>query len=136
MSVQLDTVRAMNDTRRNLGDRGEHEALEVYLRRGYRLVARNWRCRIGELDLVLRRDDLLVFCEVKTRRGPSFGSGWEAVTPRKQAKIRAVAQAFLMHAGATDPTIRFDVASVEVGDRGGGPGRSGRVEVELFEDAF
>jgi putative endonuclease len=126
----------MQDRRRTLGERGEDLALQEYLRRGYRLVARNWRCRIGELDLVLGGIDGLVICEVKTRRGASFGPGWEAVTLKKQAKIRAVAQAFLITSGVPEGAVRFDVASIAIAAGATGPGRSGRVEVELFEDAF
>lgn len=110
------------------GRSGEDAALDTYLHRGYRLVSRNWRCRIGELDLVLMRGDTLVFCEVKTRRGPAFGGGYEAVTGRKRAKVRAVAEAFLQASGARPGGIRFDVASVALGPRG--------AQVELFEDAF
>ena len=107
---------------------GEDAALDVYRRRGYRLIARNWRCRVGELDLVLARDDLLVFCEVKTRRGSAFGAGYEAVTARKCAKLRAVAEAFLLARGARPSALRFDVASVSLA--------AGGAEVELFQDAF
>ncbi len=110
------------------GRAGEDAALAAYRRRGYRVVARNWRCRLGELDLVIARGDLLVFCEVKTRRGSSFGGGYEAVTARKRAKLRALAEAFLLASGARSGAIRFDVASVSLGPRG--------AEVELFQDAF
>jgi putative endonuclease len=110
------------------GRSGEDAALDTYLHRGYRLVSRNWRCRIGELDLVLARGDTLVFCEVKTRRGSAFGGGYEAVTGRKRAKVRAVAEAFLQVSAARPGGIRFDVASVALGPRG--------AQVELFEDAF
>ena len=71
------------DPRRERGGTGEDAALAVYVRRGYRLVARNWRCKLGELDLVLVRGDTLVFCEVKARRGSAIdrarsGSTWRA----------------------------------------------------------
>lgn len=122
----------MRDVRQRLGAHGEEAALRRYLERGYRLVARNWRCRVGELDLVLARGSTLVFCEVKTRRGSAFGGGWEAVTARKQAKLRAVAQSFLIATRLQPQAVRFDVASVAVG--GGGLGDS--AQVELFEDAF
>jgi putative endonuclease len=92
------------------------------------VVARNWRCRLGELDLVLERRGVLVFCEVKSRRESAFGSGFEAVTRRKQAKLRAVAEVFLQAAGSRPQAIRFDVASVAV--------RGARSAIELFEDAF
>jgi putative endonuclease len=116
------------DPRRERGGTGEDAALAFYVGRGYRLVARNWRCGLGELDLVLVKGDTLVFCEVKTRRGASFGGGFEAVTWRKQAKVRALAEAFLQESRARAGAIRFDVASVALGPRG--------PQIELFEDAF
>jgi putative endonuclease len=111
-----------------IGPRGEDAAADGYRRRGYRIVARNWRCRIGELDLVVERRGVLVFCEVKSRRGRAFGVGYEAVTWRKQAKLRSLAEAFLQATGSRPREIRFDVASVAV--------RGERSAVELFEDAF
>ena len=111
-----------------IGARGEEAAADGYRRRGYRIVARNWRCRVGELDLVAERRGVLVFCEVKSRHGPGFGGGYEAVTRRKQAKLRSLAEAFLQAAGSRPQAIRFDVASVAFDH--------GRPTVELFEDAF
>jgi putative endonuclease len=111
-----------------IGPRGEDAAAGAYRRRGYRIVARNWRCRIGELDLVVERRGVLVFCEVKSRRGRAFGVGYEAVTWRKQAKLRSLAVAFLQATGSRPLMVRFDVASVDV--------RGERSAVELFEDAF
>ncbi len=120
----------MEDVRQTLGSAGEDAAWRLYERRGYRLVARNWRCRIGELDLVVTRGDILVFCEVKSRRGSGFGGGWEAVTARKRMKVRSLAEVFVQATGARPIAIRFDVASVMVR---AGPGSA---QVELFEDAF
>jgi putative endonuclease len=111
-----------------IGALGEDAAADTYRRRGYRIVARNWRCRLGEIDLVVERDGVLVFCEVKSRRGAMLGGGYEAVTWRKQAKLRALVEAFLQTHGSGPQVIRFDVASVTV--RGEHP------TVELFEDAF
>jgi putative endonuclease len=111
-----------------IGARGEDAAADAYRRRGFRIVARNWRCRIGELDLVAERRGVLVFCEVKSRRGDAFGVGYEAVTWRKQAKLRSLAEAFLQATGSRPQAIRFDVASVAV--------RGERSAVEVFEDAF
>lgn len=71
---------------------------------------------------------MLVFCEVKSRRGRAFGVGYEAVTWRKQAKLRSLAEAFLQATGSRPLEVRFDVASVAV--------RGERSVVELFEDAF
>ena len=124
----------MVDPRSAAGRLGEDAALAVYRDRGYRLLARNWRCRIGELDLVVTRGDALVFCEVKSRRGSGFGGGYEAVTARKRAKVRSVAEAFLLASGARPRSVRFDVASVRLSP---GPGRrTAGSTVELFEDAF
>lgn len=117
----------------SLGAGGEEAALAIYTQRGYRLAARNWRCSIGEIDLVFTRGDTLVFCEVKSRRGASFGAGHEAVTARKQTKLRSLAQVFLLsHPAGGRParSIRFDVASVSCEPNGVASC------VEVFEDAF
>jgi putative endonuclease len=114
----------------DVGRFGEQATLDRYFELGYELVARNWTCRVGELDLVLGKGGLLVFCEVKTRRGLGFGAGYEAVTARKRGKLRAVAEAFLLSTGAAPEAVRFDVASVDV-ERA-----TGDSVVELFQDAF
>lgn len=122
----------MVDARSLLGADGERAALDRYRERGYVLVARNWRCSIGELDLVLRRGDVLVVCEVKTRRGTAHGAGFEAVDARKRRKLRALTEVFLLTHDLRTVSVRFDVASVAA--RGSGPDR--RATIELFEDAF
>jgi putative endonuclease len=96
----------------SLGARGELAALEHYRRAGYRLVARNWRCQLGELDLVLARGRTLVFCEVKTRRSVALGAPFEAVTGRKRGKLRVLADVFLASQPHGWEDVRFDVASV------------------------
>lgn len=116
------------DRRAERGRTGEDAALRVYERRGFALVARNWRCGLGELDLVLVRRDLLVFCEVKSRSGPAFGGGYEAVTWTKRRKVRNLADAFLQRHAFDHVRVRFDVASVWLGGRD--------ADVEIFEDAF
>ena len=113
---------------RALGPTGEDAARDWYRRRGYRVVARNWRCRLGEIDLALERGGVLVFCEVKTRRESVFGGGYESVTWKKRAKLRALAEAFLQANGSFPRAIRFDVASVAI--------RGARSTIEVFEDAF
>lgn len=116
----------MTDARRALGARGEDVAAAWYERRGYEVVARNWRCRDGELDLVVRSGRTYVFCEVKTRRTTAFGAPVEAVTRDKQMRIRRLAARWLED-GAPGPAkdIRFDVASV-----------TGPRDVEIIEGAF
>lgn len=120
--------RASTRDRSGRGRAGEDAALRVYRRRGYELVARNWRCPLGELDLVLRLGDRVVVCEVKTRSGTAFGGGYEAVTWSKRRTLRRLAEAFVQGSSLTSGEIRFDVASVWVGD--------GVPDVEIFEDAF
>jgi putative endonuclease len=109
---------------RELGARGEEAVAERYLSAGYALLARNWRCPQGELDLVLRRRSVTVFCEVKTRSSAAFGAPVEAVTGRKQARLRRLAARWLEDAPASRGAVRFDVASVLGG------------EVEIVEGAF
>ena len=84
---------------------------------------------MGELDLVLQRDGLLVICEVKTRRGARFGAGFEAVDARKRRKLRAVGEAFLQQTRLRPVGVRFDVASVRLR-------LDGSAVVDVFEDAF
>jgi putative endonuclease len=120
--------RPKTEERTARGRAGEDAALGVYEGQGFALVARNWRCHLGELDLVIVRRDLLVFCEVKTRSGPAFGGGYEAVTWSKRRRIRNLADAYLERSGFEQARVRFDVASVWLGARG--------ADVEIFEDAF
>ena len=119
---------AVPASRASLGRAGENAAAAVYERRGFHIVARNWRCRLGELDLIVERDGLLVFCEVKARRGSRFGGGYEAVTALKRRKLRQLAEIFFATARIPSGNVRFDVASVHIGPKG--------ASVELFEDAF
>ena len=104
--------------RQHLGRIGEDAALADYTARGYRSMARNWRCTLGEIDLVLTRGSLLVVCEVKARRDGEFGGPFDAVTAAKQRKLRALAVAFLDAMRRDGRTasfdVRFDVASVDL----------------------
>jgi putative endonuclease len=86
---------------------------------GYELVERNYRTRFGELDLILRHGNTLVFVEVKLRRGTGFGNPLEAVTPRKQAAIRFLAEQYLAYKEPVFDTVRFDVVGILAG--GGTP---------------
>lgn len=83
-----------------------------YEQRGYQVLARNWRVAEGELDLVVARAGVLVFCEVKSRTATTFGTPAEAVTPSKQARLRRLAARWLAVDGRSWPFVRFDVASV------------------------
>lgn len=104
------------DARRTLGATGESLAADLYRKLGFTIVDRNWRCNSGELDLVVSSGNLLVFCEVKTRRTDFFGTPAEAVGYHKQARLRRLAAAWMAenHPGPVD--VRFDVVSVLIGD--------------------
>lgn len=97
-----------------LGRYGEQLAAEHLTAAGMTVLARNWRCAQGELDLVLReRNGTVVFCEVKTRSGTGFGEPEEAVGPRKARKLRGLACRWLLeHRPPGGAEIRFDVVSV------------------------
>jgi putative endonuclease len=117
------------DDRRMLGARGEALAAAWYLAAGYELLDRNWRCRQGELDLVARRDRVLVFSEVKTRSSDRFGAPIEAITREKRQRIRVLAGRWLDEHKLVVREVRFDVASVLLG-------RDGEGVVEVMEGAF
>ena len=97
---------------RVLGATGEDAAAAWYLAHGYDIVARNWRCRAGELDLILRDGRTFVFCEVKSRTSTAFGLPAEAITRQKQARLRRLAATWLEESPVRAREIRFDVASV------------------------
>jgi putative endonuclease len=104
----------MSQANRVLGARGEELVARWYQARGYTVVDRNWRCRDGELDVIVERDGTVVFCEVKTRSSAAFGTGLDAVTRVKQLRIRRLAAQWLLtRASARRPRqVRFDVAAV------------------------
>ncbi len=97
----------------SLGRAGEQAADAFYRNNGYDVIDRNWRCNEGEVDLVVARGDLVVFCEVKTRRSRGYGGPAAAVSHSKQRRLRRVAAAWLSaHRGSGRSRIRFDVAAV------------------------
>lgn len=95
-----------------LGRWGEDLAASHLRHQGYDVVDRNWRCEHGEIDLVVRRGPLVVFCEVKTRRSDAHGSPAEAVDRRKQVRIRRLAAAWLAAHDIRRVDVRFDVVAV------------------------
>lgn len=108
----------MTPGRRRLGAEGEDRAAAWYEANGYEVVARNWRCRDGELDLVCVRDRQVVICEVKTRSSLAYGHPAEAVTPAKQTRIRGLALRWLDQAELPwrPRELRFDVAALLPGE--------------------
>jgi putative endonuclease len=118
--------------RRRIGERGEALALSYLAGKGYALVERNYRTRHGEIDLVVRDEETLVFVEVKLRRGTGFGDPLEAVTPPKQARIRRMAEQYLAERDpgflASFDEVRFDVVGIML--------VAGRPKIRHVEDAF
>ena len=118
----------MSQTRISLGKRGEDLACRELERRGYAIIARRYRVRGGELDVIARDGPTLVFVEVKTRAGVMFGEAVEAVTPLKQLRMRRLAEEYLMRHHLAECPCRFDVVSVQVG--------AGMPAIEVFQNAF
>jgi putative endonuclease len=113
---------------RELGERGESLA-ETHLRKlGYRIVERNYRCPLGEIDRIAVHGRTLVFLEVKARRTADYGGPLEAVDRRKRRKLTRLAQYYVAEKGLHDTPRRFDVVGVWF--TGGGP------QVEVLTNAF
>ncbi len=116
--------------RQALGQFGEEQAARYLRRRFYHVVERNFRCRFGEIDLIVRRGGILAFVEVKLRRDDSHGEAREFVTPQKQQRVRAAAELWLsQHETGLQP--RFDVVEVYAPRGADGP-----VEIRHLENAF
>lgn len=116
------------DPRQELGRLGEAEAEAALYRDGLRVIERRFRCRLGEIDLIALHGDVIVFVEVKTRRGDGYGRPAEAVHARKRASIAAVALEFLRRRRWLERVCRFDVVEVRFGSVGARTSR--------LEDAF
>ncbi len=114
----------MTAARQALGAAGEALAAQWYEDNGYLVLDRNWRCREGELDLVVRKQRTIVFCEVKTRSSLAFGAPQEAVTHAKRDRIRRLAAIWLETTPIRPARIRFDVAAILDG------------QIQLIEGAF
>jgi putative endonuclease len=95
-----------------LGGFGEDRATLHYRAHGYEVLERNWRCSAGEIDLICARGTLLVICEAKARTGSVHGHPLEAVTARKQRRLRRLAALYLQQQGRRWADVRFDVTGV------------------------
>jgi putative endonuclease len=115
--------------RRDVGVLGEKLAKDFLRKRGYRILETNYRCPGGEVDIVARHKDCLVFIEVRTKRSLEFGSPEESVTPAKMEKLRAVAAHYWQTHHGLPPSWRIDMVAVEI-DQEDKPRR-----IELIENA-
>jgi putative endonuclease len=114
--------------RLNLGKLGEELALKKVKRLGYKCIARNYRCALGEIDLIAKDGDCLVFIEIKTRRGRSLGSIKEVIDKRKKRQLSKVALAYLKSNNDCDVKSRFDVVAISL--------NQGKEQIEVIQNAF
>ncbi|HEX4384122.1 MAG TPA: YraN family protein [Myxococcales bacterium] len=105
----------MKHARQRLGDAGEAAAAAFLEAAGYLIIARNHRCRRGEVDLIAEQGEILVFVEVRTRETAAFGGPEETVNFRKQQRVVAAAQDYLMRRRGPPRGARFDVIAVVSG---------------------
>ncbi len=102
------------DKRKQTGQQGEDIAASHLIEKGYKVVQRNWRCSVGELDIIAENGDTLVFVEVRTRSSRRFGSAEESITPAKRARLVELAHAYLQE-DESDRSWRIDVVAVQLG---------------------
>ena len=117
------------DHRQSLGKLGENLACAALIERGYEIIARRYRTKLGEIDIVARDGDATVLVEVKLRTGSDFGGGAVAVTAAKQRKIMLLAMDYLARHRPDDRPCRFDVIAIDI-VRGQSP------QVEIYTNAF
>jgi putative endonuclease len=108
------------------GNKGEELATTFLAAKGYEIVTRNYRYKHAEIDLIVKKDDCLIFVEVKTRTSSSFGEPEAFVTDKKAAKVMEGAEQYMIETN-WHGSIRFDIVSVKIGNT---------TRVEHFEDAF
>jgi putative endonuclease len=114
--------------KKDLGKKGEEVALRFLKKKGYRIIETNYVCKLGEMDLIAKEKETLVFVEVKTRTSTMFGPPQLAVTQFKQRQLSKVALNFLKEKKLEDVKARFDVVAILIGQKG--------AEIELIRNAF
>ncbi|MHB8718060.1 MAG: YraN family protein [Candidatus Dormibacteria bacterium] len=98
--------------RERVGPAGEAAAVAHLRERGFEILAVDWRCRLGQADIVALHGDVVVLVEVKARRSAAFGLPQEAVDARKQRKLRALLEAYRLHSGRQQQPCRIDVVAL------------------------
>lgn len=110
-SVKL--VNYLKNINIDLGRNGEDQALKFLETNNFKILSRNFRCKIGEIDIIAKKNEDIIFVEVKTRTSSKFGSPGEAVTYKKRLKILKVAEFFILINKIKDCNFRFDVIEVK-----------------------
>ncbi|MFC1845048.1 YraN family protein [Thermodesulfobacteriota bacterium] len=116
-----------------LGAKGEDLAIRYLKKRGYRIIERNYRVKLGEIDIIAEHGDDLVFIEVKTRSDTSFGSPFESITKQKQKKLSKVALEYIGKKKCHQSPARFDVVGIQF-QKGSKSFRD--ATIELLQNAF
>ena len=117
--------------RLQFGKKGEKQAESYLKKQGYRILKKNYRNKVGEIDLIAEHNSILVFIEVKSRSNTSIEHPFMAVTPRKQKQIARTASSFIAQNKISDREIRFDVVSVLADNE-----NSDSLKIEILQDAF
>lgn len=118
----------MTRKRLDLGKQGEQLALKRIKRLGYKCITRNYRCPLGEIDLIAKDKDCLVFIEIKTRKGKSLSYAKEAVDSRKKRQLSKVALAYMKSNNCSDTKSRFDVVAINLSED--------KPQIEVIQNAF
>ena len=118
----------MTQDRLHVGRLGEDLALKKLKELGYRCIARNYRCALGEMDLIARDGETLVFVEIKTRRDRSLAYAKEAVDERKKRQLSKVALAYMKAEDCCDVKSRFDVVAISL--------HGNTKQIEVIQNAF
>ena len=118
----------MTKKRLALGKLGEDLALKQIKKMGYKCITRNYKCPLGEIDIIAKQKGYLVFLEIKTRRNRDTGYAKEAVTRRKMTQISKAALAYMKENDCCDVKSRFDVVAVNI--------KQGKPDIEIIQNAF
>ncbi len=124
----MNPFKKTKDPRTQVGRTGEDLAFKLLKKKGYRILERNYKSPLGEIDIIAREGKTLVFVEVKTRSTADFGTAKWAVDPRKQRKVSMVALDYLKRNSLLEQPARFDVVAIDLDQE--------REKIELFQNAF
>ncbi|MFC1712891.1 YraN family protein [Candidatus Poribacteria bacterium] len=120
----------MLDSRKEVGAKGEKLAAKFLKRKGYKIIQRNYNCKLGEIDIIAEQDRTIIFVEVKTRRTQEFGPPQNAITAAKRSQISKVALFYIREKKLVDQSCRFDVIGITFSPE------SRKPEIEHIENAF
>ena len=118
----------LSDFRKQVGNKGESLAEDYIKRKGYNIIQRNYRCRLGEIDIIAKDDDTIVFIEVRTKQNENFGTPQDSVTSTKMSKISKTALSFIHEKNLSGFSYRFDFIAITFSQ--------GKPNIEHIENAF